>query len=117
MISAGKADHLSQLLQHVRHDAKESLDAATSPSGLTGAAISQAVLEQRRVHLVSLLGQRFAKVAAEWSTAERSVAWLVRSFVQLRVLPNGPALDTRTQMLPRHAPANAFYTARAFTLD
>ena len=72
--------------------------------------------------LLSLLGQRFAKVAAEWSTAEwstaeRGAAWRVRSLARLRVLPNGPALDTRTQMLPRHALVIAFYTARAFTLD
>jgi hypothetical protein len=34
MISMGKAAPSSQMPPDVRHDAKESLDAATSPSGL-----------------------------------------------------------------------------------
>jgi hypothetical protein len=48
----------------VKHDVKESLHAAIFPFGLTEAAISQAVLQQRQVHLVSLPGQRRAQVRA-----------------------------------------------------
>ena len=60
MISAGKAAQLRPMLQDVRHDAKEFLDAATSRSGLMEAAISRAVLQQRqrRGHLVLLPGQK-----------------------------------------------------------